>query len=703
MSSLECRKTFLEVVQSSKWMPAAKRSQSLPVGDLLQETGVRILPPRAQRYKAQAHKTGDASFVSDAGIAGRGPGQDILESGWPLFSILAAVAEKLRVPKNSCASSLLEPFVETFDNAIAVSTHQCAAVLLEASLVACPEAVASALVALADNLRTTMWQQPNRYYHFTSTLPERQPKEDDVDALLTRAEALLRRGNGSGGNAWRFLTSPWPFWRLLDRLGAKEVVNVTSDSSWFWMHVFPHRVRSDGLISNRIRGTSQEYHRHKTEFEQDTPQKFHEIPGIWPTDNEEIASIDASFGVLKLLQCNSPERVCARLPGFPMDELNLSVCVLDAGSMAEENLDPFELVSRIRAAVLRLQQDGLKVIVVDPKDDHWERLKQPDGPQPAIDFSNCTFVSAYNEPTILDALEAAENHDFSFYATSFDVESLIADWRLPQSTQDWLQSYRQRLEVIFHFDQGTFHLTWPYERTWPAPAVPGAEPEKNGKANSYVNEDGGKSYYPRPGGASKKGSPKTKPDNEGPLLAAGPLSIVDLPTGWYSDSQDPNMVHQMAVFPHKVTGGLQPVLAILSHSEKETLLQSAALMCSSLNGKFEEEEDLQQWMDGVIPGPWSDQGWTSHVVYAAGGELDGLWVVGAGARKQARRRAAKLAMVVAEKASRNSIVIDWPELQRLVERAKDLMEHARAKHAQEVEFPTPLSWLMEAPIASPEV
>jgi len=27
---------------------------------------------------------------------------------------------------------------------------------------------------------------------------------------------------------------------------------------------------------------------------------------------------------------------------------------------------------------------------------------------------------------------------------------------------------------------------------------------------------------------------------------------------------------------------------------------------------------------------------------------DGLWVVGAGARKQARRRAAKLAMVVAE-------------------------------------------------------
>lgn len=37
MSSLECRKTFLEVVPSSNWMPAAKRTQSLPVGNLLQE------------------------------------------------------------------------------------------------------------------------------------------------------------------------------------------------------------------------------------------------------------------------------------------------------------------------------------------------------------------------------------------------------------------------------------------------------------------------------------------------------------------------------------------------------------------------------------------------------------------------------------------------------------------------------------------
>ena len=45
-------------------------------------------------------------------------------------------------------------------------------------------------------------------------------------------------------------------------------------------------------------------------------------------------------------------------------------------------------------------------------------------------------------------------------------------------------------------------------------------------------------------------------------------------------------------------------------------------------------------------GPWSDQGLTSHVAYAIGGQLDGLWAVGVGSKKVARRRAAKLALVI---------------------------------------------------------
>eukprot|EP00913_Durusdinium_trenchii_P009541 g8965.t1 len=117
--------------------------------------------------------------------------EEILKSGWPLFSILAAVSERVRDEGDRrCESPELAPFVETFDNAIAdarwhaipsdtdarhappcclveVSTHHAASLLLEARA-DCPEATASALVALADQLRTTMWQQPNRRSKATS-------------------------------------------------------------------------------------------------------------------------------------------------------------------------------------------------------------------------------------------------------------------------------------------------------------------------------------------------------------------------------------------------------------------------------------------------------------------------------------------------------------------------------------------------------
>ncbi|CAE7383194.1 unnamed protein product, partial [Symbiodinium necroappetens] len=147
----------------------------------------------------------------------------------------------------------LAPFIDSFDNAIMVSAEHCAVLLLEAPH--CPDAVASALLALADVMRTTAWQQSNRYYQFTSEMPRSQPPERDAERLLQRAEATVR----SQSARWPWLTTRWPVWRLLDRLGAAEAVNVSSGSSWFWMYVFPHRVRSDGIISNRIRATSKAY------------------------------------------------------------------------------------------------------------------------------------------------------------------------------------------------------------------------------------------------------------------------------------------------------------------------------------------------------------------------------------------------------------------------------------------------------------
>eukprot|EP00913_Durusdinium_trenchii_P024687 g23174.t1 len=91
--------------------------------------------------------------------------------------------------------------------------------------------------------------------------------------------------------------------------------------------------------------------------------------------------------------------------------------------------------------------------------------------------------------------------------------------------------------------------------------------------------------------------------------------------------------------------------------------------------KVQEHEDFQTWRAAQVRGPWSDRGWTSHVAFAVGGEIDGLWAIGAGTKKLARKRAARLALLVAERAQRHGAGPQDP-LWDLVERAKQLLEHA---------------------------
>lgn len=180
---------------------------------------------------------------------------EVMESGWPLFSLMAAVAGRIRDAKRDpCVpTERLQLYIDSFDNAIYVPTSVHVATLVDAA--SCPDAVSSALISLADIHRTTTLANENRYYQFTATQLHDQPAEDDTQQLLAQAESLLRRHRG-----WDLLTSPWPIWRLLDRLSARDAVKVSAGgSNSFWMHVFPHRVRSDGLISNRIRGTSEAY------------------------------------------------------------------------------------------------------------------------------------------------------------------------------------------------------------------------------------------------------------------------------------------------------------------------------------------------------------------------------------------------------------------------------------------------------------
>eukprot|EP00929_Paragymnodinium_shiwhaense_P103670 TRINITY_DN67339_c0_g1_i1.p1 TRINITY_DN67339_c0_g1~~TRINITY_DN67339_c0_g1_i1.p1 ORF type:complete len:529 (+),score=89.53 TRINITY_DN67339_c0_g1_i1:62-1588(+) len=180
----------------------------------------------------------------------------ILASGWPLFSVMAAAAGRLADKgRDACVPpDRLTRYEDSFDNAEYVPAHIDVATLVEAA--SCPEAVASASASLAAGLRLAVRpSEGNRYFKYTSTPLERQPSEDDASMLLARAESLLRRSP----DKWAFMTTPWPLWRLLDRLGAREMVRVSEGNAFFWMHVFPHRVRSDGLISNRIRGTQKAY------------------------------------------------------------------------------------------------------------------------------------------------------------------------------------------------------------------------------------------------------------------------------------------------------------------------------------------------------------------------------------------------------------------------------------------------------------
>ena len=66
-----------------------------------------------------------------------------------------------------------------------------------------------------------------------------------------------------------------------------------------------------------------------------------------------------------------------------------------------------------------------------------------------VDFYD--FLGKDKDPSILDVLELVEHYDFSYYATAFDVDT-ICDWRAPPSTLNWLEKYREKLEIQCSFD-----------------------------------------------------------------------------------------------------------------------------------------------------------------------------------------------------------------------------------------------------------
>mmetsp|Transcript_27272 Transcript_27272/g.61295 ORF Transcript_27272/g.61295 Transcript_27272/m.61295 type:complete len:638 (+) Transcript_27272:54-1967(+) len=254
---------------------------------------------------------------------------EVFGSGWPLFSILGQLSQKARRQltevgdfrrfEDDCQDvaiwgdkSYLAALQQSFQSGANLPAHASLSALLAVDRTACPFAFASALLAMADSIRfdsidAGLGDQGGRnafYYRYAATPPIAAKSAmsrdlakhvgatyaDDVEALVGQAEHAVR-GTGSpgknpasggtaakgAGRAWpaSLLLTPWPFWRLLDRLSCSEWVEVKtrplasassvlsrrlrSASPTFFMHVFPHRVSSDGLQSSRTRASRQAY------------------------------------------------------------------------------------------------------------------------------------------------------------------------------------------------------------------------------------------------------------------------------------------------------------------------------------------------------------------------------------------------------------------------------------------------------------
>ena len=337
------------------------------------------------------------------------------------------------------------------------------------------------------------------------------------------------------------------------------------------------------------------------------------------------------------------------------------VCAIDAVSVGTESADPEAYIQRIVKAILRLQADGFNVILVsqqDISDSVWSMS----GMEPAFERDRFMYTPAFND-TVVDTVRTAAEYE-CFFLTSGDVRSLESDWRLPSTTQAWLRKHRS-LHVSFRFEEGSFHPE--FQEATRGSSFSGPKTEMH--ADLFDEADG-----------KMPTKPHNKLSSDDGKAADGPqeVRIAKLVTGWITDSRSP----EMAVLPFKYNGIVQPVLAIVGENEKDVALQQAGSLANNL-GRVHEEEDLGEWKGGQVRGPWSDRGLSSHVAFVSSGNDDGLWALGAGYKKLARRRAAKLALAVAERANK-SARFPWTmgpqldlQLQSLLDRAQRLMQQAR--------------------------
>ena len=320
------------------------------------------------------------------------------------------------------------------------------------------------------------------------------------------------------------------------------------------------------------------------------------------------------------------------------EDVDRQILVVDAESVGRTDAPSGQLppldIDRIIEAIQALQARGLKVILVSQHD--LSRLML----DPSVDASSCLYVKALND-SVIDTVRIAADYR-CYFLTSANVTSLERDWRLPQKQRTWLQQ-NPDMHVTFTFESASPHFRAMFASSAPMHSSPEQIAEESDPPEFLGPEHG---------------------------------KLEALPSGWITDSLTPAMA---VLFDPNVAS--QPVLALLAQDEKDGIFQHAVSLSQNSINCTVEEDDLRDWKR--VKGPWSHEHVSSHVVRVTGSR-NPLWAVGAAGRKQARRRAAHLSLVVAYYASKSATASwnifpkDNQQLNCLVARACKLMADVRS-------------------------
>eukprot|EP00930_Biecheleria_cincta_P079112 TRINITY_DN6681_c0_g1_i1.p1 TRINITY_DN6681_c0_g1~~TRINITY_DN6681_c0_g1_i1.p1 ORF type:complete len:761 (-),score=138.66 TRINITY_DN6681_c0_g1_i1:365-2626(-) len=333
--------------------------------------------------------------------------------------------------------------------------------------------------------------------------------------------------------------------------------------------------------------------------------------------------------------------------------LDFRVCVVDADSVGALAEVP-ELVGsspargfhgpRVRRAVAELQRQGLRVILVSRRD--LSELCIPpsahgDAEDLAINSDNLLHVKALNA-TVIDVICLAEEYQCCFLTAS-DIAPLQNDWRLPPRRQAWLKQLKQDLHASFKFDKnGCFEAIFP-ERV-KSFLLSNCVATSHKPARDLPTSEATDMDHPVPPSAPAKQDGGME-DRLDPYSGMWRFDTVYPPLAVWSSGES-----------------RLPILCVFCDMPSDAVFQAShqlsnSIVCSEIN--VFPSQDGPESLKALVRrlGQEADGAWSGHTEFqvartSSSTNSNGLCAVGLGSKKLSRQRAARLAYLVAEIATR---------------------------------------------------